>query len=114
MTDPCTKASKIDSMDKKLNSMDERLDEINTVIHKTANGDSLLAMAVNTNKTVKSMNSDVRALLTFQTVVETRREMNEEVQEKKLKKQRIRITIISLVVGSGLTILGMVIAMILK
>ena len=100
--------------EKKIDAIESTLSALSNVVHKSANGDSLLAMAVNTNKTVKSMNSDVRALLTFQTVVETRREMNTEVQEKKLKKQRIRITIISLAVGSGLTILGMVIAMILK
>lgn len=107
MSDPCTKASKIDSIERKLN-------ELSGVIHKSTNGTSLLGMAKNTNKEVKSMSSDVRALLTFQTVVETRREVNDEVKEKKIKKQLVQIALIGLVVGSVLTLLGMVIAMVIK
>lgn len=114
MTDPCTKANKIDSIEKKVIAMSKKFDALDDVVHKTTNGASLLGMAKNTNKEVKSMSSDVRALLTFQTVTETRREMNDEAQEKKVKKQLVRIAIISLAVGSGLTLLGMVIAMVVK
>ncbi len=107
MTTPCTKTGKIDSMEKKLNDLSD-------IVHVKANGDSLLSMARNTNKAVKSMSSDVRALLTFQTVVETQREMKDEIQEKKVKKQLIKIAMVSLAVGSVLTLLGMIIAMTVK
>lgn len=103
----CIKADKIDSMERQLK-------EINTVIHKNSNGDSLLAMSRNTNKAVKDMSSDVRALLTFQTVVETQREMNDERHEKKVRKRQIQIALASLAVGSILTILGMILSMLLK
>jgi len=103
----CNKEAKIDAMDRKLN-------RLNTVVMENANGDSLLGMAKATNQVVKDMSSDVRALLTFQTVVETQREMQDELQEKKVRKQQIRIAAIGLAVGSVLTLLGMIIAMVIK
>ena len=102
------------SKEEKIDDMESKLDELNKVVHKSTNGDSLLGMARNTNKAVKSMSSDVRALLTFQTVVETQREMNDEAQEKKTKRQMIQIGVISLAVGSVLTIIGMILAMAIK
>jgi len=103
----CNKEAKIDAMDRKLN-------RLNTVVMENANGDSLLGMAKATNQVVKDMSSDIRALLTFQTVVETQREMQDELQEKKIRKRQIHVAIIALAVGAGLTLLGMIMTMVIQ
>jgi hypothetical protein len=103
----CSKESIIDSLDKKV-------DELNTVVHKSTNGDSLMGMAKSTNDTVNEMKADVRSLLTFQTVVETQREMKDELEEKKRKKMQVRIALISLAAGSVLTLLGMILSALVK
>lgn len=103
-THKCNKEGKIDSMDRKLN-------ELGKVVHKSTNGDSLLAIGRNTSKAVQDMGVDIRTLLTFQTVTETRREIEDESRDKKIKKQQVLIAAIGLALGSGLTILGMILAM---
>ena len=107
MTIPCDKADKIDRLA-------EGFEELNTVVHKSTNGDSLLGMAKSTNDTVNEMKADVRSLLTFQTVVETQREMKDELEEKKRKKIQVQIALISLAAGSVLTLLGMILSALIK
>jgi hypothetical protein len=98
----CDKEDKIDAMDKKLTKLDK-------VVMETANGDSLLSMAKHTRLSTEAIQSDVKALLTFQTVVETEREIKREFREKKARRQQ---WLIGLLVGTALTLLGMLIAIV--
>jgi len=110
----CSKEEKIDGIEGKLEDMEKGFQELNKVVHKSTNGDSLLGMARNTNKTVKEMGADVRALLTFQTVVETQREMNDMRQEKKTKRQMVQIALVGLISGAVLTFLSMILSAVIK
>ena len=101
MTTPCTKASKIDAMDKKLN-------KLNTVVMETTNGDSLLSLAKHTATKAEDMHVDLKKVITFQTVVETQREMKREIRERQARRQQ---WLIGLLVGTGMALLAIVIAL---
>jgi hypothetical protein len=101
-THRCNKESKIDAMDKKLTKLDK-------VVMETTNGSSLLSMAKHTKSSTEAIKKDVRALLTFQTVVETEREIKREFREKKARRQQ---WLIGLLIGTALTLLGMLIAIV--
>lgn len=110
-THRCTKVSKI-------NAMEKSLTKLNSVVFERTNGDSLVSMAKHTIEDNTEIKADVRALLTFQTVVETEREIKQELREKeqviKEKKARRQQWLIGLLIGTGLTLLGMVIALATK
>ena len=81
---------------------------LNKVVRESANGDSLLSLTKDNNRSIKDISGDVRQLLTFQTVVETERELKREIREKQARKQQ---WVIGLLIGSSLTLLGLVIAL---
>jgi len=97
----CSKEKKIDSMDRKLN-------KLNTVVMETTNGDSLLSLAKHTAEKTDDMHDDLKQVLTFQTVVETQREMKREIRERQARRQQ---WLIGLLVGTGMALLAIVIAL---
>ena len=98
------KEDKLDAMEKKLNNLDK-------IVLRGTNGDSLVSMAKHTSLVTTAIKKDVKALLTFQTVVETEREIKQEIREKQARKQQ---WLIGLLIGSALTLLGMLIAVVIK
>ena len=105
MEEPIHKCNK----EKKIDAMDRTLNELSDVVHKTTNGDSLLRMATHTNKAVNDMGIDVRALLTFQTVTETRREISDKIR---VRKERKKQWVIGLLVGTVIALVGILISVI--
>ncbi len=100
----CTKTAKIDAMEKSLA-------ELNNVIYKDANGDSLVSMTKDSHAAIKDMGHDIRALLTFQTIVETKQEVKNQLIEKKTKRQQ---WFIGLLVGTIFSLITIIIALATK
>lgn len=101
-THKCNKEGQIDSMDTKLT-------QLSNVVHKSANGYSLLALTKNLAKRTTEMQKDLRQVLTFQTVVETQREMKTELRERHSRRQQ---WLIGLLVGTAIALIGILISVI--
>ena len=100
----CNKEDKIDAMEKSITNL-------NRVVLEGTNGDSLVSMTRHTKTATESIKKDVKALLTFQTVMETERETKREIREKHARKQQ---WLIGLLVGTALTLLGMLIVIAMR
>ena len=97
-THGCIKADKIDKMEKSIKHLELEVLE-------GTNGDSLKSVVKQTKKATDDIGSDVRQLLIFQTVVETEREMKEEIREKKTKRMQWIIVLLASSVFSLITII---------
>jgi len=98
----CSKEDKIDAMDKSIKHLELE-------IFEGTNGDSLKSVVKQTKKAAEDIGSDVRQLLIFQTVVETEREIKQQILDKKTKRQQ---WLIGLLIGSLLASASIIIMMV--
>jgi len=105
----CNKERQIDDMEAKINELDR-------VIHKDANGDSLVSMVKQSVANQKQMDdklwmvdSNIIGLMKFQTKVETERGIKLEIQDRRTKRQQ---WLISLLIGAVIGLGGLIIALI--